>query len=313
MPHRPPRRTSHEPTVAADNFVSNATDELPAPSPETPDVPPLPGPRDVPYIPTDQHVVNKMLEMARVTHGDVLYDLGCGDGRICITAAKLGARAVGVEIDLARLRDCHDNLRNSQLHHRVEFRRQSFFDVDLRPATVVALYLLPAINRKLRPKLLHELRPGTRIVANYFEIADWTPDEQIVFKHRPVMLWIVPAWVEGTWRCAFRQTAPARREFHVELELRRVFQNLTGAAHWRTRTHPRHSVLREGRVRGYDLALTLPDLPETPGPVALTATYDTGDSRHTTATLRGHYRSPKCSGVFTAYRARDTRSFAMPH
>jgi precorrin-6B methylase 2 len=258
-------------------------------------------PRDVPYLPTDQHVVNKMLEMAKVTKQDVLYDLGCGDGRICITAAKLGARAVGVEIDLQRLRECYDNLRNTQLKHLVEFRRESFFDTDLRPATVLAIYLLPAINKLLRPKMLRELRPGARIIANYFEIADWKPDEQIVFKHRPIMLWIVPAWVEGHWRCTF---ASAEGHTHVDLHLVRAFQVLSG----QYRLGGRVVYGTEGRVRGTVVKVTLPEVPALHGlrrggpAVNVEAEYVSNAERPTAATLRGTWTSGSQRGTFAAVR-----------
>src|SRR5687768_12562300 len=106
-----------------------------------------------------------MLDLAELTPDDVLYDLGCGDGRIVIEAARRGARAVGVDIDLTRLRECHENRRRSGVDPaRAKFVRASFFDVDLRDATVVTLYLLPGINVRLRPKLLFDLRPGARVV-----------------------------------------------------------------------------------------------------------------------------------------------------
>lgn len=232
-------------TLGADTYVPNPDLDRPD------DAGKSDGPRDVPYLPTDQHVVNKMLEMAKVKRGDYLFDLGCGDGRIVITAAKLGARALGIDIDLERLRECHHNLRNTELKSLIEFRRQSFFDIDLRPATVVALYLLPAINRKLRPKLLWELRPGARIIANQFEIADWQPDEKLDFKHRPVMLWIVPAWVEGNYR-VFLST-PTRR-IHATLSLRRTFQFLTGTLTLDRKTYP-----VKGRIRGTAVQLDLPE------------------------------------------------------
>lgn len=252
-------------------------------------------PRDVPYLPTDQHVVNKMLEMAKVTKADTLYDLGCGDGRICITAAKLGARAVGVDIDLQRIRECHDNLRNTNLKHLVEFRRQSFFDTDLRPATVLALYLLPAINKLLRPKMLFELRPGTRVVANYFEIADWVPDDQILFKHRPVMLWIVPAWIQGTWKALFRTEDGLVR--HATLELTRNIQFVSGTTRLRGRTLALH-----GRLRGNDLQLNVPELGAIRGPITVEATFDNGESKKTTATLVGTFKGAGISGRFAAMR-----------
>lgn len=304
MSYRPPRKTPPEPMVVADTFVADPAQDNPeyaepaagSADPRDLQVHRDQQPRDVPYLPTDQHVVNKMMEVARVTRGDVLYDLGCGDGRICITAAKLGARAVGVEIDLLRLRECHDNLRNTQLKHLVEFRRQSFFDVDLRPATVVALYLLPAINRKLRPKLLHELRPGARIIANYFEIADWQPDEQLVFKHRPIMLWIVPAWVEGRWRCVFRSLSGQTR--HTGLELERSFQVVKGRVICGTKRNP----VSQGRIRGVDFEMTVPPMPGFSAPVSVRATYDSGASRDSGATLRGTFSSGGQSGFFAASR-----------
>lgn len=245
---------------------------------------PQPTDRDVPYIPTDEYIVNKMLEMAKVGKGDLLYDLGCGDGRICITAARLGARAIGVEIDLALLRKCHENLRNTALRDRVTFRRQSFFDTDLRDATVVALYLLPAFNRRLRPKLLWELKPGSRVIANYFEIADWQPDEKVVVKHRPLMLWIVPAWLGGQYKCTLTGLAGAAPRQHAFLSLQRNFQFLTGQLTIGKQKH----LLAEGRIRGNDASFTA-------GPYIVQATYSEG-------VLRGHWRERHTAGVFIGQR-----------
>jgi SAM-dependent methyltransferase len=229
---------------------------------------PADGERDVPYLPTDQHVVNKMLEMAKVGRGDYLFDLGCGDGRIVITAAKLGARALGIDIDLQRLRECHHNLRHTELRDRIEFRRQSFFDVDLRDATVVALYLLPAINRRLRPKLLRELRPGARIVAQTFAIADWEPDVRIEFKHRPVMMWIVPAWVEGEYRCRFVVGGERKRGV---LTLRRRYQVLSGEL-----MVGRGRFAVRGRVRGTEVVLEFPAGRPMGFPARLEAMWESG-------------------------------------
>ena len=132
--------------------------------------------RDVPYLPTEEPVVAAMLRLANVTESDTVYDLGCGDGRICIAAARRGAHAVGVDIDLVRVRECLENATRAHVRDRVKFLRQSFFDTDVRPATVVMLYLLSDINVRLRPKLLWELRPGSRLVINHIDIGDWTPD-----------------------------------------------------------------------------------------------------------------------------------------
>jgi SAM-dependent methyltransferase len=133
---------------------------------------------DVPYVQTPDPVVDLMLKMASVTGEDVVYDLGCGDGRIVITAArKYGARGVGVDIDPKRIRESNANARKAEVTDRVTFLRQDLFKTDLREATVVTLYLLPEINLKLRPKLFKELRPGTRVISHDFDMGDWKPEK----------------------------------------------------------------------------------------------------------------------------------------
>ena len=132
---------------------------------------------DVHYVPTPQEVVMEMLQIARVTPNDIVYDLGCGDGRIVITAAKVfGARGVGVDIDPDRIKESHENARKVGVTDRVKFIEQDLFKTDMREATVVSLYLLRDLNLKLRPKLLSELKPGTRIVSHEFDMDDWKPD-----------------------------------------------------------------------------------------------------------------------------------------
>ena len=189
--------------------------------------------RDVPYVPTDDAVVAAMLKLAAVTADDVVYDLGCGDGRIVVAAAKMGARGVGVDIDLQRVHEASDNVKRHGLGGRVRIIRESFFDLDLRDASVVMLYLLPGINVKLRPKLLWELRPGARIVSNNFEMGDWGPDATESIHHRTLYKWMVPAWVQGEWRCVLDGRAGAKRgnggagaratsaRQHLQLRLRR--------------------------------------------------------------------------------------------
>jgi SAM-dependent methyltransferase len=186
-----------------------------------------PAARDVPYLPTEQPVVDAMLRLANVTEKDVVYDLGCGDGRICIAAAKRGARAVGVEVDLVRIRECLENATRAHVRGRVRFLRQSFFDTDLRDATVVMLYLLSHVNVKLRPKLLWELRPGSRVVINHFDAGDWKPDATLKAHHRELSLFIIPAWVQGTWKCVV-DAPPGRR--HMTLRLHRHYQRVWGTA-----------------------------------------------------------------------------------
>jgi precorrin-6B methylase 2 len=149
---------------------------------------------DTVYIPTPHEVVTAMLRMAHVGPGDVVYDLGSGDGRIVIAAVKEfgAARGVGIELDETRNREANENARRAGVAHQVEFRREDLFDTDLSSATVVTLYLSPTINTTLRPKFLAQLKPGARIVSHVFEMGDWMPDERRIVNDRPVFLWTIP-------------------------------------------------------------------------------------------------------------------------
>ncbi|HEV3471257.1 MAG TPA: class I SAM-dependent methyltransferase [Pyrinomonadaceae bacterium] len=163
------------------------------PAPQTPE-PQQPVKKDVPYVPTPQAVVDEMLKLAEVGKGDVVYDLGCGDGRIVITAAKrYGARGVGIDIDPERIKESEANAVQAGVTDRVKFMVQDLFEADFKEATVVTLYLLPSINLKLRPKLLADLKPGTRVVSHAFDMGDWKPDKTSEADGRPVYLWVVPA------------------------------------------------------------------------------------------------------------------------
>jgi len=136
-------------------------------------------PPDVKFVGTPQNVVEAMLELARVTPADIVYDLGAGDGRIPITAAKkYGARGVGIEIDRFYLRDAYDNVAKAGVADRVKFLNADLFEADIHEATVVTLFLLPKLNLQLIPKLRRELRPGTRIVSHKFDMGDDWPAEQ---------------------------------------------------------------------------------------------------------------------------------------
>lgn len=135
-------------------------------------------PLDVPYVPTKEPVLDKMLEMVKVKKGDVLYDLGCGDGRIVIAAAKrYGIRAVGVDIDPERIAEANANAKKAGVTDKVTFIKGDLFDANIKDATIVTLYLLPDVNMKLRPKLLSDLRPGTRIVSHNYDLGDWKPEQ----------------------------------------------------------------------------------------------------------------------------------------
>jgi cyclopropane fatty-acyl-phospholipid synthase-like methyltransferase len=149
---------------------------------------------DVVYVPTPQPVVEAMLRMADVRKGDVLYDLGSGDGRIPITAARqYRIRAVGIDVDPDRIAEANANAREGGVTNLVTFRNEDLFKADLGEATVVTLYLLQSLNEKLRPKLLAELRPGSRIVSHAFTMGDWKPDKEQNVDGRMIYLWTVPA------------------------------------------------------------------------------------------------------------------------
>ena len=148
---------------------------------------------DVIFVPTPQEVVDDMLRLANVRKGDVLYDLGSGDGRIPVTAAKrYGVRAVGIDIDPERIREANENARKNGVTKLVEFRQEDLFKANFREATVVTLYLLPDLNVKLRPRLLAELKPGTRIVSHQFDMGDWKPEKKLELDGRVVYFWTIP-------------------------------------------------------------------------------------------------------------------------
>ena len=150
-------------------------------------------PRDVPYVPTPQTVVDEMLKLAAVTKNDVVYDLGSGDGRIVITAAKkYGARGVGIDIDPERVKEANANAVQAGVSERVKFLEQNLFETDFKEATVVTLYLLPEINLRLRPKLWSDLKPGTRIVSHAFDMGDWKPERTEQIEGRIIHYWVIP-------------------------------------------------------------------------------------------------------------------------
>jgi SAM-dependent methyltransferase len=155
---------------------------------------------DVPYLPTTPDAVASMLKLAHVTDADVLYDLGCGDGRIVVAAAKTyGAHAVGVDLDPDRIMEARENAKKAGVEKLVRFEQKDLFQTDIHDASVVTLFLLSSVNMRLRPKLLQELRPGTRVVSNTFMMGDWKPDRELTIGQpslgdfsRQLYLWIVP-------------------------------------------------------------------------------------------------------------------------
>jgi cyclopropane fatty-acyl-phospholipid synthase-like methyltransferase len=147
-------------------------------------------PPDVFYVPTPQAVVDAMLDLAHVTQTDVVYDLGCGDGRIPVTAAqKYGARGVGIDIDPKRIEEANENAKLAGVTDKVTFLTQDLFTSNISDATVVTLYLLPSLNEKLMPKLKKELKPGTRVVSHAFSMGTWEPDDKRELGGRTIYLW----------------------------------------------------------------------------------------------------------------------------
>lgn len=150
---------------------------------------------DVRYDPTPHHVVATMIDLAQVRAGDVVYDLGCGDGRIVIAAARRGARGVCVDIDPARIRESRENAHSAGVAERIAFVQGDLFDTDFADATVIALFLSPSLNLKLRPRLLRDAQPGTRVVSYVHDMGDWKPRETrgVQGNHGPreVYLWVV--------------------------------------------------------------------------------------------------------------------------
>jgi len=193
---------------------------------------PAPRTPDVHFVPTDTTKVREMLTAARVASTDLVYDLGCGDGRIVIAAVKqYGARGVCVDIDPVRIKESKSNADTAGVTNRIQFVEGDLFETDLSKATVVTLYLLPALNQRLRPKLFKELRPGTRVVSNAFDMGDWKADRTLNIKTFSgtasyAYLWIIPADVSGDWRLEPEGTSGKKYTLHLEQK----YQEVSGTA-----------------------------------------------------------------------------------
>lgn len=180
---------------------------------------------DVPFVPTDKSVIREMLKLAEVGRKDMVYDLGSGEGCILIAAARdRGARGVGIEIDPLRIADAMEFAADAYVENQLDFVEESIFDADISAATVVTMYLLQSVNIQLRPKLLTELRPGTRIVSHAFHMGDWEADEKRELSGVTIYKWIVPARVEGVWEWDAYDGTPYR------VELQQKYQNVSGHA-----------------------------------------------------------------------------------
>jgi tRNA G37 N-methylase Trm5 len=156
---------------------------------DAPDTPRL----DVPYVPTPPEIVERMLNLGKVGKDDLLYDLGCGDGRIVVTAAKeRGARGVGIDLNPVRIAEANENARKAGVEKMVTFKVGNLFETDVSPATVVTLYLLPSVNRQLRPQLWKQLKVGTRVVSHDFDMgSDWPPERKVQIDGKTLYLWTI--------------------------------------------------------------------------------------------------------------------------
>lgn len=205
---------------------------------------------DVPFVPTPRPVVDKMLELAAPTADDYLIDLGSGDGRIPITAAqRFGTRGLGIDIDPRRIAEARKNAEEAGVADKVEFRQEDLFETDISQATILTLYLLPSVNIKLRPRILKELRPGTRVVSHDWDMGDWRPDQTVELGNKTVFMWVVPASAEGRWQVSDSETG---RSFALRLKQR--YQDVEGEADIDGQQVP----LRNPRIEGDRIFFELP-------------------------------------------------------
>ncbi len=205
---------------------------------------------DVHFVPTPYEVVDSMLAIADVKKSDRLFDLGSGDGRIVIAAAKRhGTRGVGIDIDPERIKESRANAKKAGVTDKVEFRQADLFETDLSKASVVTLYLLPQLNLRLRPKIYRELQPGSRIASHAFDMGSWEPDTNFTVGYSGVYYWVVPANVGGEWSL----TAPGGRQY--TLSLTQKFQKVEGKA----QRDGQAVKLESARVRGDSVTISLAD------------------------------------------------------
>ncbi len=248
---------------------------------------------EVPYIQTPMNVVDAMLAIAEVGPQDYVMDLGSGDGRIVIEAAKkYQAHGFGIELDNWLIAESRANAAREGVSSKVQFLHEDIFLSDLRPATVLTMYLLPEVNLELRPRILFDLRPGTRVVSHDWDMGDWEPDRRLVIdapdktiglkKESTVYLWIVPARIAGYWRGVL--SGPDGEE-PVEVEFTQRFQNASATA-WL----PHRTLAGTGRIRGDSLSLTLEQTPQEPASKPLHFSLRAGGGRLVGEALDGGQR-----------------------
>ena len=206
---------------------------------------------DAPFVRTPDNVIAEILAKAGVGKDDVLYDLGSGDGRIVTEAARqTGCRAVGIEIDADLVNDSIRNAVRAGVYDRVRFVVADIFKEDFSEATVVTIYMTGDVNRRLRPKLLRELKPGSRIATYTFDMGDWKPDDTLSFGWEDAYFWIVPANASGKW---IWTEGKGRSKTRWELELKQAFQEISG----QLIRNGHHFAVREGKIKGDEIRFTL--------------------------------------------------------
>ena len=214
--------------------------------------------KDVPYVPTPEPVVAKMIELAKVTPQDVAYDFGCGDGRLVIAAVKAGAkRGLGVDIDPQRIKEANENAKAAGVTEKVEFKEADLFTMDFKDATVLTMYLLPSVNMKLRPKILDEMKPGSRVVSHAFDMEDWEPEQEVTVEPggQTVYMWTVPAKVEGAWNVKIKG---GEGEKDATLNLKQNINKVTGTA----KVGDQEAQIADAKLIGDQLTFALSDQPD---------------------------------------------------
>jgi hypothetical protein len=202
--------------------------------------------KDVVWVPSPDALVNRMLDLAQVTPADYVIDLGSGDGRTVIAAAKRGAKALGIEYEQGLVELATRNATEAGVNDRASFMKADLFETDFSQATVLTMFLLPEINLRLRPKIL-DLRPGTRVVSNTFTMGDWVPDESAEAPaadcktYCKALFWIVPAKVDGRWQLK-----------NGEVALEQKYQTFSGTVKLRKKVHP----ITDGRLKGQEITFT---------------------------------------------------------
>jgi predicted RNA methylase len=203
---------------------------------------------DIFFVPTQHHVVERMLQLAEVGPNDVHYDLGSGDGRFVIAAVRdfKAKKGVGIDLDPQRIKEANENKAKARLGDNVIFREQNIFETDLREATTVSMYLLTSINLRMRPKIMAELKPGTRIVTHAFNMGEWEHEVNESVDGYQVYLYIVPQIFTGKWELA-------QGERKIMLDLKNEFTELTGTA----TVNGKSAEIKDGRVTGTSIRFTL--------------------------------------------------------